>query len=188
MSQTKEQILTVSLRLFAKEGYEAVSVSRIAGELGITKGALYRHYKNKQDIFDCIVARMEQDDAERSEQFSMPNGSDTSEKASVGQLTAFALAQFEYWTQDSFASEFRKLLVIEQYRSERMQALYQQYIAAGPLDYVRSLFAVRGVSEPAAKALEYYSPMLLCCSLYDGGDSFETLKQRLIQHFSQYTN
>ncbi|MFQ9243206.1 MULTISPECIES: TetR family transcriptional regulator [Lachnospiraceae] len=29
------------------QGYEAVSVSRIAGTLGMTKGALYRHYENE---------------------------------------------------------------------------------------------------------------------------------------------
>ncbi|MDD6845207.1 MAG: helix-turn-helix domain containing protein [Clostridia bacterium] len=29
-----------------KDGYEAVSVSMIAGKLGMTKGALYKHYKN----------------------------------------------------------------------------------------------------------------------------------------------
>ena len=42
-----------------QDGYEAVSVSQIAGELDMTKGALYRHYKSKRDIFDCIVQRME---------------------------------------------------------------------------------------------------------------------------------
>ena len=58
MTDTKEKILMAALRLFAREGYEAVSVSDIAGELGMTKGALYKHYKNKRDIFDHIVARM----------------------------------------------------------------------------------------------------------------------------------
>ena len=47
---TKEKILVTALRLFAVNGYEAVSVSQIAGELGMTKGALYKHYKNKRDI------------------------------------------------------------------------------------------------------------------------------------------
>ena len=54
MANTKENILVTALRLFAQDGYEAVSVSKIAGELGMTKGALYRHYKNKRDIFDKI--------------------------------------------------------------------------------------------------------------------------------------
>ena len=43
-----------ALRLFAKDGYEAVSVSTIAGELGITKGALYKHY-NDPDIYFCSI-------------------------------------------------------------------------------------------------------------------------------------
>ena len=58
MSDTKENILKIALHLFAVNGYEAVSVSMIAEALGMTKGALYKHYKNKQDIFDCIVERI----------------------------------------------------------------------------------------------------------------------------------
>ena len=58
MGQTKEKILITALELFAQNGYEAVSVSDIAGQLGITKGALYKHYTNKRAIFDCIIARM----------------------------------------------------------------------------------------------------------------------------------
>ena len=56
MGNRKEEILIVALHLFARDGYEAVSVSQIAGELDMTKGALYRHYKSKRDIFDCYCA------------------------------------------------------------------------------------------------------------------------------------
>ena len=66
MGNRKEEILIVALHLFARDGYEAVSVSQIAGELDMTKGALYRHYKSKRDIFDCIVQRMEQQDGEQA--------------------------------------------------------------------------------------------------------------------------
>ncbi|WP_337425532.1 helix-turn-helix domain-containing protein [Gallintestinimicrobium sp.] len=54
---TKEDILIVALHLFARDGYEAVSVSQIAGELGMTKGALYRHYESKRvrEIFLNIL-------------------------------------------------------------------------------------------------------------------------------------
>ena len=72
MGNTKEEILLVSLHLFAQDGYEAVSVSQIAGELGITKGALYRHYQSKRDIFDHILACMEQGDGEQAESHDMP--------------------------------------------------------------------------------------------------------------------
>ena len=62
----------MALHLFARDGYEAVSVSQIAGELDMTKGALYRHYKSKRDIFDCIVQRMEQQDGEQAAEYDMP--------------------------------------------------------------------------------------------------------------------
>ncbi len=42
MSDTKEKILFTALRLFARDGYEAVSVSAIAGELGMTKSQTHR--------------------------------------------------------------------------------------------------------------------------------------------------
>ena len=40
MGNRKEEILIAALHLFARDGYEAVSVSQIAGELDMTKGAL----------------------------------------------------------------------------------------------------------------------------------------------------
>ena len=72
MMNTKEKILVAALRLFAVNGYEAVSVSQIAGELGITKGALYKHYKNKRDIFNCIFEYVCRLDVERSRKSGVP--------------------------------------------------------------------------------------------------------------------
>ena len=75
MGNRKEEILIVALHLFARDGYEAVSVSQIAGELDMTKGALYRHYKSKRDIFDSIVKRMEQQDSEQARENEVPEES-----------------------------------------------------------------------------------------------------------------
>ena len=51
MGNRKEEILIVALHLFARDGYEAVSVSQIAGELDMTKGALYRHLQKQKRYF-----------------------------------------------------------------------------------------------------------------------------------------
>ena len=92
MGNRKEEILIVALHLFAREGYEAVSVSQIAGELDMTKGALYRHYKSKRDIFDCIVGRMEQQDGEQATEYDMPqeDKEKTPEKYETVSLDDFA--------------------------------------------------------------------------------------------------
>ncbi|MDR1961874.1 MAG: TetR/AcrR family transcriptional regulator [Gracilibacteraceae bacterium] len=75
MNNTKEMILQIALRLFARDGYEATSVSAITAELGITKSALYKHYKSKREIFDNIVKRMRERDAEHANEFGVPEGS-----------------------------------------------------------------------------------------------------------------
>lgn len=69
---TKEHILETALELFAQSGYLGTSMSDIAGELGITKGALYKHYTSKQEILNSIVERMNKMDYERAEEYEMP--------------------------------------------------------------------------------------------------------------------
>lgn len=72
MSNTKKNILLVALKLFSKNGYDSVSVSQIAEQLGITKGALYKHYKNKRDIFNSIFDYVCELDIERSKKAGIP--------------------------------------------------------------------------------------------------------------------
>ncbi len=90
-------------------------VSVIAGELGITKGALYRHYKNKRAIFEAIVERMYRLDAERSRRYEVPEETYESapaayENISMDSVRKFALAQYAFWTEDEFVRDFRKML------------------------------------------------------------------------------
>lgn len=77
MSEMKEKILRTALRLFAQEGYEAVSISRIAGALGLSKGALYRHYRDKRDVLDSIVREMERRDVEGAQEYALPGAEET---------------------------------------------------------------------------------------------------------------
>ena len=63
---TKQRILAEAVSLFAKEGYEAVSVEQIAKAVGIKAPSLYKHYKSKRDIFDSILRFMEQQDGEQA--------------------------------------------------------------------------------------------------------------------------
>ena len=44
---TKEAIITTAAALFNRQGYKATSISDITKELGMTKGAIYRHFKSK---------------------------------------------------------------------------------------------------------------------------------------------
>lgn len=184
MGETKEAIMMAALQLFARDGYEAVSVSQIAGALGMTKGALYKHYKNKRDIFDHIVARMEQLDRERAEAYAVPaEPLEQIEKGypqvSMEQLIAYSVAQFQYWTEHPFAAPFRNMLVLEQFRSAEMQQLYQQYLVAGPADYVADLFEAAGMPNAKEQANCFYGVMFFFYSKYDGAANGTELADQL---------
>ena len=197
MGNRKEEILIVALHLFAKEGYEAVSVSQIAGELDMTKGALYRHYKSKRDIFDCIVQRMEQQDSEQARQNEVPEESiekvpEEYQNVSVEDFVGYSKSMFEYWTEDDFASSFRKMLTIEQFRSEEMQNLYQQYLVSGPAEYVKDLFKNMEIKNPEENAVKFYANMFFYYSVYDGATDktkakcqFEQMMGKIVEEMKQ---
>ncbi|EHS56842.1 TetR/AcrR family transcriptional regulator [Paenibacillus sp. Aloe-11] len=197
MSDTKENILHTALRLFARDGYEAVSVSAIAGELGMTKGALYKHYKNKRDIFDSIVERIYQMDYERARKFEVPE--EVFEKAplpyhntSVDKINAFIKAQFRFWTEDEFGCNFRKMITLEQYRSPDMADLYQKCLAGGPVDYMEDLFhemieqGILSKSNPKQLALEFYAPYYLLLSIYDVSPDKEEAANLFAAHIERF--
>ncbi|MGI5291203.1 TetR/AcrR family transcriptional regulator [Nonomuraea polychroma] len=52
---TRTRIQEIALRLFTEQGYEATSLREIAEELGVTKAALYYHFKTKDDIVASLV-------------------------------------------------------------------------------------------------------------------------------------
>lgn len=55
---TKRRILQRSAALFNTRGYQATSVSDITGATGFTKGAIYRHFRNKEELERQSLATM----------------------------------------------------------------------------------------------------------------------------------
>lgn len=59
---TVEKILDVSQRLFYEKGYEKTSIQDIVNELGgLSKGAIYHHFKSKEDILCELEERIFKD-------------------------------------------------------------------------------------------------------------------------------
>lgn len=54
---TKEKILEEALKLFAQSGYMGTSMNDIASKLGVTKAALYKHYKTISCTDNCTYSR-----------------------------------------------------------------------------------------------------------------------------------
>ena len=135
--------------------------------------------------FESILRIMEQRDGENATVCSMPEGTaeampEAYEQSSIENLITFSKQQFRYWTEDEFASSFRKMLTVEQYRSEEMNGLYHQYLGSGPLNYVADLLGSQ------AEALAFYGPMHLLYSVYDDADDQASVSALLNAHLERW--
>ncbi|WP_353885585.1 helix-turn-helix domain-containing protein [uncultured Treponema sp.] len=166
-----------ALELFSQNGFLGTSMSDIASQLKITKGALYKHYESKQQILEQIIERMAKLDLERAKKYEMP---ETEQKKfaeayihiPTEKIRKYSIAQFRHWTEENFSAKFRKMLTLEQFRSKEMSDLYQNYLGTGPLEYMTKIFKKMTKSKPKARqlALEFYGPIFILYSVYDGAE------------------
>ena len=188
---TKERILETALELFAQNGYLGTSMNDIAARLGITKAALYKHYASKQDILDRIVERMNEQDAQRAEEYGMPETEDFAAaylRVPRERIRSYSTAQFDHWTKERFSANFRKMLTLEQYRDPKLAQLHHDYLAGGPLEYMAAIFRKLTDSDEAAMqlALEFYGPMYLLYSVYDGAKDKDSVAPLLDAHIDRF--
>jgi TetR/AcrR family transcriptional regulator len=55
----QQQIISAARKLIAKYGSEHVTVRRLAKEIGVTEGSIYRHFKSKRDVLSFLVDDLE---------------------------------------------------------------------------------------------------------------------------------
>lgn len=57
--------MRVARELFTEPGYAATSIEDVAERAGVTKGALYHHFRNKRDLFQAVFEELEQELVEK---------------------------------------------------------------------------------------------------------------------------
>lgn len=55
--KTRQDLLDAALEIFYHNGVTNTSLQAIAEQAGVTRGALYWHFKNKEDLFDALFER-----------------------------------------------------------------------------------------------------------------------------------
>lgn len=185
---TKQRILSESLRLFSENGYDAVSVAEIASAVGIKAPSLYKHYKSKRDIFDSILKKMSEADGFYADENDMPNVDDEYNNVSLESIKTFSVAMFKHWTDDEFAARFRRMLSLERFKNTEMAELYKSYISSGPLDYMKEVFAGMNYSESDAGqlALSFYGPMFMLYTVYDETENKKEIVSQAEMHINKF--
>lgn len=57
--ETREQLLDAAERVFRARGVGHTSLAEVADDAGVTRGAIYWHFKDKADLFEALVERAE---------------------------------------------------------------------------------------------------------------------------------
>lgn len=94
----REEIMHAAAELFAAEGYASVSMRKIAKRIGYTPMSIYLHFKDKDDLLDCVCERAFADLYRRHERVDAESG-DASERLKGGMQTFidFALQNPSYY-------------------------------------------------------------------------------------------
>jgi AcrR family transcriptional regulator len=87
---TRDQLLAAATRLFAKRGYDGTAIEAVLKETGVSRGALYHHFANKEALFEAVLEGVERDIA----QVVLAAASDTSDPVAGLRAGAFAWLDF----------------------------------------------------------------------------------------------
>lgn len=187
---TKERILYSALNLFAEKGYDGVGVDQIAEKAGIKGPSLYRHYKGKEDIFNSM---MDMVTSHYAEGFGLNNNPEDYPE-SMEELIETSMARIKFTMKDDSIRKIRRILAMEQFRSERMAELTTKYHLENQQQmYIRIFTELmeKGVlkkDNPELLALEFISPVSLLIHMYDRQpEREEEVLDKISKHFKHFT-
>ncbi len=88
---TRAELVRVARGLFTERGYPETPLDLVAEQAGVTKGALYHHFKNKRELYQAVFEQIEQELVEQVVIAAAAAGSDALEGLRLG-IQAFLLA------------------------------------------------------------------------------------------------
>lgn len=195
---TRERIIEVSLELFAQRGFSGVSVRDIAKVVGVRESALYKHFKNKQDILDQIIIEMQSRIRSVYVEQQVPEAvrEDVTvgyEELSEDRLKEITWQLFCLYTKDPMVSNYRKLLVREMLVSNHIADLYSEAFIMGVLRRQGETFSklvedgMFRKEEAEIVALHFYGPIFLLFQQYDcHPEQEEEIKNILEKHVEAF--
>ncbi len=195
---TKQRILDEALTLFSEKGYANVFVNDIAERVGIKAPSLYKHYKNKQAIFDAIIDEMSSKFEQQAQALSI-NGTDPAADAEVyrsmdeDHLIKLGNDLFAYFLHDSYTKRFRKMLTLEQFKDKDLAKVYSEQYFDRPLSYqgmLLGLLVSQGLlvtDNVPIMTLHFYAPIYMLLTVCDREPDREKEALKLIEeHIRQF--
>lgn len=179
---TKERIMEESLKLFAVNGFDSVSVRTIAAAVGVRDSALYKHFSSKQAIFDAIVKQS-------IERFQQQYMKVDMEHLDPSNLVDSCMEMFRYQSKDPWIQCFRQILIIEQFKNPEMAKLYKQIFIDMPISGQKSIFEeliksnIMKDNDAYVMAMELYAPFFLFHTVSEDEEMLEKHLRKHVENF-----
>lgn len=163
--KTKELIVQSALEMFARRGYQAVSIRDIAKGVGIKESSIYYHYKNKQAIMDELLNRIDLLVAEKKASFS--DAFTAATEIPEEEMCSVAVGILKNYLMHPFVYPVIQMLSIERPADKRADETYKRIVFDLPLAQHREIFRqmiLRGyIKNDSVEVLanEYYSVIYL---------------------------
>jgi AcrR family transcriptional regulator len=123
--ETRELLLRAAQTIFVRDGYEGAELGEIAALAGRTKGAIYAHFKSKEDVFLALV----EDNAQRYRQqmYKLMAGS-ASVEGNLAALRQLVLDQAKDEAWALLLLEFKLFTIRHPEAKKRLKGFYAEYL------------------------------------------------------------
>ena len=166
---TKDRILATALELFSQNGYAGTNIRELTASLGMVKSSIYKHFENKEDIWNALLDEMI---AYYDVRFGSPERLPPVPDSLEG-LVELTMRLVDFTVHDEKVVMTRKLLTIEQFRDDRARDLATKHFLTGLKDMFTPIFAGmmdKGLlrrDDPAMLAFVYTAPISALIHLCD---------------------
>ena len=185
---TRDRILDSALTLFSEKGYDGVGVDLIAENAGIKGPSLYKHFRGKEDILDVLIEKAE---SYYESSFGSVNNPGKM-PSSMDELITLSLKRIEFTLHDTMIKKVRRMLAMEQFRSNRIALLTTKY----NIDSVQKLYqrifqnmmdnGIMRQGDPALLSMAFASPVSLFIQMCDREPEREQEAMKRIEEFFRY--
>jgi AcrR family transcriptional regulator len=123
--ETKDLLLHAAETIFVRDGYEGAELGEIASLAGRTKGAIYDHFKNKEDLFIALFAERMRLNANRMYEMLAKS---TSMEQNLNIFREFYVGTFEDKSWALLLLEFKLFAIRHPESMERLRKTYKELL------------------------------------------------------------
>jgi AcrR family transcriptional regulator len=195
-NDNKNKILTVAINLFAKNGYNGVSIRDITKEVGIKESSLYNHFGSKEAILETIFHNFRIE----TSKIMVPENQldDLLMNMSLLDFLKQGLLNFQGHISDSTMEKVWIIVLLERYRNSIARSIYLEDIQNRTINFLEIVFKksielnnVKAL-DPKLLAIEYQLPIFSMVEIYimlriDGSDT-EGIQSKMIEHLYFFVN